>query len=89
MEEMGEAGARKKAKVDEKLAAETETDVATQTVHNITNSSSDMDWSSGDPATPPGGSSTPASGKFGLGANVNNPRVTSDTEQGAQQLPGF
>ena len=39
-----------------------------------------MDWSSGEPASPPGGSSTPASCKIGPGAKVN-PRESSDAKE--------
>ena len=53
---------------------------------NTTGDSSTMDWSPGEPATPPGGSSSTASSATGLGTST--PRSRNSAEIGAKQLPG-
>ena len=56
-----------------------------------TGSSSVMDWSPGEPATPSGGRNTNAATDIGQGPNNGTPRSRSRsrfvTEHGAMQLP--
>ena len=71
-----------------KAAAAAESDGQSQSVKspNTTGDSSTMDWSPGEPATPPGGSSSTASSATGLGTST--PRSRNSAEIGAKQLPG-
>ena len=74
-----------KDKTEAEAATGTETNVQNVKSPNTTGSSSFMDWSPGEPATPPGGSGSTASSNTGPGTST--PRSRYIAEDGDKQLP--